>query len=103
MKFIEPIIDIKTKPTKPIKIPIHFPCIICSSVEHKSKECPRKIEVQNMFRTKLVSYNIITSLKSPKLDNVLVNVVVVVTTYSQQLEQHVLKERKFVKAKGVED
>jgi hypothetical protein len=40
-----------------------------------------------MFKTKLVSFNATTTLKSPKIDNVPINVVVVVTTYSQQLEQ----------------
>jgi hypothetical protein len=40
-----------------------------------------------MFRTKLVNPNTTTTLKPPILDNVLVNVVVYVIIYSQQLEQ----------------
>jgi hypothetical protein len=53
-----------------------------------------------MFRYKLVSSNAITTLKLPKLDNVPINVVAVVTTHSQQLEQQVLKEREPIKSKG---
>ncbi len=30
------------------KISVHYPYIICSSIEHKFRECPRKIEVQNV-------------------------------------------------------
>jgi len=39
-----------------------------------------------MFRTKRVSFNAMTTPKLPKTNNVLVNVVVVVTTRSQQSE-----------------
>jgi len=39
-----------------------------------------------MFRTKFVSFNA-TTPKSPKPNNVLVNVAVVITTHNQQLEQ----------------
>jgi hypothetical protein len=41
--------------------------------------------------------------KPPKSNNVLVNVGVVVTTHSQQLEQQVFKERESMKTKGAED
>jgi hypothetical protein len=47
----------KTQPSKLGRIPIHYPCIICYSVEHRSRECPKKIKVQNMFNTKSVSSN----------------------------------------------
>ncbi len=40
-----------------------------------------------MFRTKLVSFNVTIIPKSPKPNNVLVNVVVVIITHSQQPEQ----------------
>jgi hypothetical protein len=43
VKFIEPIIETKTQPIKSRKIPTHYPCIICSSIEHRFKKCPRKI------------------------------------------------------------
>ncbi len=56
-----------------------------------------------MFRTKHVSSNATTTPKPPKTNNVLVNVIAIVTTHSQQLEQKVFKERELVKAKGVED
>jgi hypothetical protein len=36
-----------------------------------------------MFRTKLVSYNVITTPKSFKLDNVPTNVVVAITIHNQ--------------------
>jgi len=35
----------KTEPVKSGKLHVHYPCIICSNVEHRSRECPRKIEV----------------------------------------------------------
>jgi hypothetical protein len=56
-----------------------------------------------MFRIKLVSSNATTTPKPLKPNNVLINVVVVVTTYNQQPKQHVLKERESVQAKGVEE
>ncbi len=39
-----------------------------------------------MFKTKLVNSNATTTSKSPKIDNVPINVVVVVTIYKQQSE-----------------
>jgi hypothetical protein len=45
IKSIEPIARIKTQLVKSIKIPIHYPSIICFSVEHKYGECLKKIEV----------------------------------------------------------
>jgi hypothetical protein len=39
-----------------------------------------------MFKTKLVSFNATTTFKPPKTNNVLVNVVDIVTTCSQQSE-----------------
>jgi hypothetical protein len=65
------------------KMPIRYPCIIYSNVEHRFGECPKKIEVQGMFKTKHVGTNITTTPKSPKTDNVSVNVVVIISTCSQ--------------------
>ncbi len=79
IKSIEPVTWTKTQPIKSWKIPIHYPYIICSSVEHRCGEFPKKIEVQNMFRTKHVSSIVTTTPKPLKLDNVLINVLVVVT------------------------
>jgi len=56
----------KTQPVKSGKIHVYYPCIICSSIEHRSKECRKKFEVQNMFRTKFVSSNAMTSPKLPQ-------------------------------------
>jgi hypothetical protein len=39
-----------------------------------------------MFRIKLFSFNATITSKSPKTDNVLINVVVIVTICNQQLE-----------------
>jgi hypothetical protein len=71
-------------------------------VEHRFGECPRKIEIKNMFKTKPIHFNTTITPKLLKANNVSVNVVVVVITYSQQPKQHVLKERVLVKAKGAE-
>jgi hypothetical protein len=42
-------------------------------------------------------------MTSPKTNNVPVNVIVVITTCSQQSKQHVFKKRELVKAKKIED
>jgi outer membrane cobalamin receptor len=55
-----------------------------------------------MFKTKHVSSNATTSLKLFKMDNVPINVIVVVTTRSQQSKQRVFKEKELAKTKGVE-
>ncbi len=55
-----------------------------------------------MFQTKSNTTTIVIA-KNPKLDNVQVNVVIVVMTRSQALEQQVLKERELVKAKTTTD
>jgi hypothetical protein len=80
-----------------------YPCIICSSIQHRLGDCPKKIKVWNMFRTKHVSYNATIALKAPKIDNVPINVVAIVTTRIQQSEHKVFKEREPVKTKGVEE
>jgi hypothetical protein len=41
--------------------------------------------------------------KSPKINNVPINVVGVVTTGNQRSEQHVFKEKEPIKTKGVEE
>jgi len=43
---------------------------------------PKKIEVHNMFRIKLVSSNAITTFKPPKIANVPINVIIIVTTHN---------------------
>jgi hypothetical protein len=83
VKFIEFVVGTKTQPVKSRKIHVRDPCIICSSVEHRSRECPKKTKVQNMFITNLVNFNATIASKPPTIDNMLVNVVVTVSTCSQ--------------------
>ncbi len=83
VKSIEPIAGTKTQLVKLENILVCYLYIIFSSIEHRFGECPRKSEVQNMFRTKLISYNAMITLKPPKIDNVPVNVVGVVTISNQ--------------------
>ncbi len=63
-----------------------YPYIIYSKGEHCRPYCLKKMKVQNMFHTKT---NFVATVvpKALKPDNVLVNVVVVVTICSQILEQ----------------
>ncbi len=83
VKSIELIARTKTQLVKLGKILVCYSYIICFSIEHRSGECPRKIEVQNMFRIKHISSNGTTTLKPFKTDNVPINVIVVVTNHSQ--------------------
>jgi hypothetical protein len=83
VKSTEHVTRTKTQHVKSRKIHVCYPCIICSNIEHRFGECPRKIEVHNMFKTKPISSNATTTPKPPKTDNVLVNVVVVVTIRNQ--------------------
>jgi hypothetical protein len=87
IKFIELIASTKAQFVKSRKIHVRYPCINCSTIEHRYEECPRKIEIQNMFRTTPFSSNAMITFKLPTIDNVSINVVDVVTTHNQQLEQ----------------
>jgi hypothetical protein len=80
IKSIEHVAKTKTQPVKLGRIHVRYPYIICSNAEHRSRECPKKIEVHNMFRTQLISSNAMIAPKPPKIDNVPINVVVVVIT-----------------------
>jgi hypothetical protein len=55
-----------------------------------------------MFKTKPINSTSVAP-KSSKLDNVLVNVVAIVTIHSQQPKQQVLKEWESIKAKAEKD
>jgi hypothetical protein len=57
IKFIELIVETKTQPVKLGRIPICYPYIIYFSVEHRSGECPRKIEAQNMLTIIVSCFN----------------------------------------------
>ncbi len=90
-KVVEPVVEVIAQLVKPTIVPLKYPCIIYFSSKHRAPNYPRKIEVQNMFRTKLtITATIVT--KNLKHYNVPVNVVDDVTTCSQVLEQHALKE-----------
>jgi hypothetical protein len=83
IKFTKPIVGTKTQLVKSRKLLVRYHYIICSNIEHRYEECPKKIEVQNMFRIKHISSNATTTHKSFKIDNVLVDVVAVITTHSR--------------------
>ncbi len=87
---------------KPTKMPLRYPCIICSSSKHCDIKHPRKIEVQTMFQTKPNIIAIIVA-KNLKPNNVVVNVVAIITTHSQTPKQQVLREGELVKAKTTID
>jgi hypothetical protein len=82
VKSIKIVAGTKTQPVKLGKIHVHYPYIICYSVKHRSRECPKKIDVYNMFKTKPISSNVTTTFKPPKIDDVAINVIIVVTTRS---------------------
>jgi hypothetical protein len=103
VKSIKHVARIKTQLVKSGKIHVRYPYIIYYSAKHRFGKCPKKIEVHNMFTSKPISYNVMTTPKLPKTNNVPVNVVAIVTIRSQQLKQQMFKERESIKAKGVED
>jgi hypothetical protein len=79
-------------------MPLIHPCIICFSSEHRALDCLRREEVQNMFQTKpTTTATVIT--KNLKLDHVPVNIVIVVMTRSQVLEEWVFKKHETMKGK----
>jgi hypothetical protein len=39
-KVTEPVVEITTQCVKPIKIPLTYPCVICSISEHHAPDCP---------------------------------------------------------------
>ncbi len=85
IKVVEPVVEVISQLVKPTIVPLKYPCIIYFSSKHHALDCPRKIEVQNMFWIKLTIIATIVT-KNPKHDNVLVNVVDDVTTCSQVLK-----------------
>jgi hypothetical protein len=52
IKIIEPVAKIIAKPVKLVKVPLRYPCMICSSSKHHTLAHPQKMKIQNMFRTK---------------------------------------------------
>jgi hypothetical protein len=45
-------VEVTTQLVKPTRMPLRYPCIICSSFEHRAFHYPRKTKVHNMFWTK---------------------------------------------------
>jgi hypothetical protein len=54
IKSTKLVVGTKTQLVKSGRIHVYCSCIIYFSVEYRFGECPRKIKVQNMFRTKPV-------------------------------------------------
>ncbi len=73
---------------------IIYHCFICNSVEHKIYDYPCKDAIQTMFREKAI-------VATPKEDNVVVNMVLAITTYSQIPENVVFKEKEPFKNKSL--
>jgi hypothetical protein len=86
IKSTKPIVGTKTQLVKSRKMHVCYPSIICSNVEHRSRKCPTKFEVQNMYNIKPISFSATTTFKPPKTDDMSINVVAIITTYNQQLE-----------------
>jgi hypothetical protein len=48
-KVVELVAEVTTKLVKQTRVPLRYPCIICSSLEHHAPDYFRKTKVQNMF------------------------------------------------------
>lgn len=73
---------------------IIYCCFICNCVEHKIYDYPHKDVIQAMFREKAL---VVTFEE----DNVVINMVLAITTYDQILENVVFKEKKPFKNKSL--
>jgi hypothetical protein len=69
IKVVESVVKVTAQHVKLTRVPLRYPCIICFNFEHCAHDYPRKIEVQNMFWTKLTTIAIIVT-KNHKIDNV---------------------------------
>lgn len=78
-KVVKLIVEVTTQPSKPAKVPLRYPCIICYSFEHRALYYFLKMKVYNMFCTKINTTAIVV-LKVLKPHNVLINVVATITT-----------------------
>jgi hypothetical protein len=74
--------------------------MIYFNFEYHAPNCPRKIKVQNMFRVKPTITTVVVA-KASKLDNVLVNVVVM--TRNQVPKQQMFKKCELMKVKTIVD
>jgi hypothetical protein len=48
-KIIELVIEVISQPIKLARIPLRYLCIICFSSQYYAFDCPKNIEVYNMF------------------------------------------------------
>jgi hypothetical protein len=78
--------EVITQPIKPTKVPLRHPYFIYFSFEHHAPNYLRKTKVQNMFRTKPTTTATAVT-KNLKPNNVPINVVDVLMTHNQILEQ----------------
>jgi hypothetical protein len=85
-KVAKPIAKINAQPIKLARVPLRYPCIICSCFKHYAPDCLKKTIVQKMFRTKSTTTTIVVAKPSTP-NNIPVNVVTPITTQSQVLEQ----------------
>ncbi len=86
-KVVEPIVKVIAQPIKPIRIPLRYPCIIYFNFEYRALDCFINTKVQKMFQTKPTTIAIIVPKPYTYDDNVPVNVVAIVTTHNQVLDQ----------------
>lgn len=84
IKSIEPIVGVTTQPTKPFRIPLTYPYTICSNINHWSRDCPEKHNHKICFEQ---NWLISIIPKLPKTNNVPINVIVIVITWSQIIGQ----------------
>jgi hypothetical protein len=101
-KVLKPVVKVIAQLVKLAIVPLRYPCIICFSSKHRAPKCLRKTKVHNRFRTKPTTIATIMT-KSYKLDNVLINVVITVTTRNQVPKQHVFRKCEELKAKATTD
>ncbi len=72
---------------------IIYHCFICNFFEHKIYDCLHKDISQGMFREKVM-------IVTPKKDDVVVNMVLAITTHSQIPKNVVFKEKEPFKRKS---
>lgn len=75
---------------------IIYYCFTCNSFEHKMYDYSHKDAVQLMFREKVMT-------TTPKEEDVVVNMILAVITYSEMLENVVFKEKQPLKNKSLVD
>jgi hypothetical protein len=86
-------------PNKPPRPPLKLPFVIWNQ-EHCTHDCPHKYEIYAMLKSQTKN----TSIEKPISPNVVVNVVIMITTWSKFVpKQQSFKDQKPKKAKNVVD